>query len=61
MSEIVNLRARRKQVIRAKKRNDADENAMKFGRSKAQVAFEEALAKKSRAALDAHRCEEPEK
>ncbi len=60
MAEIVNLRAARKERDRAKKRAEADENAARFGRTKALKALEKARAEKSRDALDAHRREEPQ-
>lgn len=60
MAEIVNLRAARKTRERAKKRTEADENAARFGRTKALKALEKARAGKARDALDAHRREEPQ-
>jgi hypothetical protein len=55
MAEIVNLRAARKQADRAKKRVQADANAAKFGRTKAERERESAEAEKARQRLDAHR------
>lgn len=60
MAEIINLRARRKKAERTKKRDEASENAMKFGRTKGQKILEVRLAERSRDALDAHRREEPQ-
>jgi len=59
MAEIVNLNRFRKQQDRAKKRVQGDENAAKFGRTKAQRALEEAQGEKARTTLDAHRRETP--
>ena len=55
MSTPINLNKARKAKLRADKRAKADENAVKFGRSKAQRQVED--ANKSRAAqhLDPHR------
>jgi hypothetical protein len=55
---VVNLRQARKARERAAKRSKADENAAKFGRSKAQKAREEEEAARARAVLDAHRRED---
>lgn len=55
MAEIVNLNRFRKAQDRVKKRAEADENAVKFGRTKAQRALEEAQAEQARATLEAHR------
>lgn len=60
MAEIVNLRAVRKTRERVKRRAEADENAARFGRTKALKALEKARAEKARDALDAHRREEPQ-
>jgi len=54
----VNLNRVRKQKARAAKTARADENAARFGRTKAQKAEEEAAAVRARAHLDAHRREE---
>ncbi|SDX21080.1 DUF4169 family protein [Roseicitreum antarcticum] len=51
----INLRAARKAQSRLKKSAQADENAVKFGRTKAQRALEEAQAAQARKALDAHK------
>ena len=55
MAKVVNLTQARKARDRAAKRAEADTNAAKFGRTKAQRALEEAEAEKARAALDAHK------
>lgn len=57
MAEIVNLRAVRKAQARIKDRAQGDENAVKFGRTKAQKKREEAGAAKARATLDGARRE----
>ena len=57
MAEIVNLRNARKAQQRAKARAEGDENAARFGRTKAQRELEQARADKARAELDAHRRE----
>ncbi|MDE3240778.1 MAG: DUF4169 family protein [Paracoccaceae bacterium] len=55
MAEIVNLTRARKAQARVKKRAEGDENAAKFGRTKAQKAAEKSAADKARKTLDAHR------
>lgn len=57
MAEIVNLNRFRKAQARVKNRAEADGNAVKFGRTKAQKALEEAQAEQARAALEAHKRE----
>lgn len=52
MAEIVNLRAARKARTKAEARAQADANAAKFGRSKAERALEAARAEKARRDLD---------
>ena len=52
MAEIVNLRTARKDKARAEARVKGDENAVKFGRSKAQKAREAAEAARANADLD---------
>lgn len=59
MAQITNLTQFRKQKARADKRAAADENAAKFGRTKAQKRLEAAEAEKARATLEAHRRDEP--
>ncbi|MFN3210315.1 MAG: DUF4169 family protein [Roseovarius sp.] len=58
MSEVVNLNRVRKARDRVKKRAQADENAVKFGRTKAEREIDEARAKKARDALRQHRLDE---
>ena len=57
MARVTNLKRFRKEKARAEKRARADENAARFGRSKAQKALEQARAEKSARLLDAHRRE----
>ena len=52
MSEIINLRAKRKESARKGARAQADENAVKFGRTKAQKALEAAEIARAKAELD---------
>lgn len=52
MAEPVNLNRFRKEKARAAKKARADENAVKFGRTKAQKALEEARAQKAERDLD---------
>jgi hypothetical protein len=52
MAEVVNLNRFRKAKARAEARDEADANAAKFGRSKAQKAREVADAERARAELD---------
>ena len=54
MAEIVNLRAVRKTRDRQAARAKGDENAAKFGRSKAEKDLEKAQAEKTRRDLDGH-------
>ncbi len=57
MSRIVNLNTARKQRDRVKKRRQADENAVKFGLTKAQKKLNTARAEKSARDLDGHRAQ----
>ncbi|MBI1171942.1 DUF4169 family protein [bacterium] len=52
MAEIINLRTRRKDGARKAARAQADENAVKFGRTKAQKALEAAELARAKAELD---------
>jgi hypothetical protein len=52
MSSVTNLNQFRKTKARAEKRAKADENSVKFGRSKAQKALEKAQAEKAKRDLD---------
>jgi hypothetical protein len=54
MGEIINLRVAKKAADRAKSRAQGDENAAKFGRTKAQKSAEAARAAKAKRDLDAH-------
>lgn len=61
MAGVVNLRQARKAKQRKGDRAAADENAARFGRSKAQKAREVARNRSDNAHLDAHRRDgEPE-
>lgn len=52
MAEIINLRAARKAKDRTAARAKGDENAVKFGRTKAEKDLEKARADKARRDLD---------
>lgn len=52
MAEIINLRAARKAKDRTAARAKGDENAAKFGRTRAEKDLEKALADKARRDLD---------
>lgn len=54
MAQVVNLRAARKAKNRAEKRAEADRNAVKFGRTKAERALDAAEAAKAKRDLDGH-------
>ena len=51
----VNLNRVRKEKARAQKRARADENAVKFGRTKAEKQLEAARKQKSVTSLDSHK------
>lgn len=55
MAEIVNLRAKRKAAARAADRATADENAARFGRTKAERTLQTASAEKAARDLAAHK------
>ncbi|MDJ0627281.1 MAG: DUF4169 family protein [Rhodobacter sp.] len=55
MTAPVNLNKVRKARAKAAARKKADENAVKFGRTKAERELGEARAEKRRDALDGHR------
>ncbi len=55
MAKIISLNQRRKARDKAQTRRDADANAARFGRSKAQKRQEAAEAEKARKTLDEHR------
>lgn len=54
MAEIINLRAVRKAKDRLDARTQADANAVKFGRRKAEKALEAARLEKAKRDLDGH-------
>lgn len=54
MAKIINLRAARKAKDREQARAKGDENAMKFGRTKAEKDLEKARAEKTKRDLDGH-------
>ncbi len=54
MAEIVNLRQAKKQVARKAARAEADANAAKHGRTKAEREIEKARAEKAARDLDGH-------
>lgn len=54
MAEIINLRAARKAKDREQARAKGDENAVKFGRTKAEKDLEKAQAEKTKRDLDGH-------
>ena len=58
MSDIVNLNRFRKVQKRVKKRTQANENALKFGRTKAERDIDTARAEKAREVLRQHRLDE---
>ena len=58
MSKPVNLNRFRKNKARAEKKARADQNAVKFGRSKLEKSLEEARAAKAERLLDGHKGEE---
>ena len=57
MAKVVNLRMVKKQAARTSARAEADANAAKFGRTKAERDLEKARADKTARDLDAHRRE----
>lgn len=58
MSEPVNLNRYRKAKTRAEKKARADENAVRFGRTKAQKSIEKARADKAKSIIDLHKRDE---
>ncbi|WP_375262178.1 DUF4169 family protein [Palleronia sp.] len=58
MSGIVNLNRARKDRARAEKRREADANAAKFSRTKAERLTEAARAAREAAILEGHKREE---
>ena len=57
MAKVTNLNRFRKARARVENRSKGDANAVKFGRTKAQKALEEAQADKAARDLDGHRKE----
>ncbi len=55
MAQPVNLNRFKKQKARAEKQARADENAVKFGRSKAEQDREKAIADKANSHIDGHK------
>ena len=55
MSEIINLRQKRKQTKRDATRKVAEQNAALHGRSKAEKALQQAQTMKAARALDGHK------
>ena len=60
MSDIVNLNKARKARNHLKNRQQADENAVQFGRSKAERILDAANSDHMRRSLDRHKIEEEE-
>ena len=58
MSNVINLNQFRKKKARAEKRAQADENALRHGRSKAKKALDAAQTEKDRDRHDAHKRED---
>jgi len=54
MTQVINLRTRRKQAARAAAREAADENAARHGEGKAARALRAAQGDKARRDLDGH-------
>ena len=54
-ARIINLRTRRKQKARSEKTAQADANALKFGRTKAERAKAEVLKDQETRHLDGHK------
>lgn len=59
MAAPVNLNRARKEKARAEKKARADENVVRFGRTKAERVLEEARARKAARELDGAKREEP--
>ena len=58
MSNLINLNKARKARAKTRKRAEADENAVRHGRTKAQKTLDKANADKANRYLDGHRTEE---
>ncbi|SFM17061.1 DUF4169 family protein [Shimia aestuarii] len=59
MSEPVNLNRFRKQKARADKKARADQNAIKFGRTKVEKQRDKAEAEKASRHIDGHKRDDP--
>jgi len=57
MAEVINLKAAKKRLARAKTAAQGTVNTVTFGQTKAQKALQKAEAARARAALEAHRHE----
>jgi len=55
MAEIINLNRARKTKTRAEKRNIADQNAQKFGRTKGEKRRDDLIATKAKDHVDQHK------
>jgi hypothetical protein len=60
MNNVINLNRFRKKKARAEKEKQAEENRVKYGRRKDDVAMETAEAKKQDAFLDGHKKDDDE-
>ena len=58
MSKIIGLARARKLRARAQKKNQTNENAVKFGRSKAEKMLEATQTTKARQMLDSHKMDD---
>ena len=58
MSNVTNLNQFRKQKAKANKKREADRNAVKFGRTKAEKELDKARESKAARDLDGHKAEE---
>jgi len=55
MGNVINLKARRKRQGKAQERKEAAENAVRFGRSKAERAVDRAAIERFRSGVDQHK------
>ena len=60
MSKVVNLNRFRKDKARQDKRAEADANAVKFGRTKAEKSLTDARNDKAARDLDGHKRDDPD-
>lgn len=58
MAEPVNLNRYRKAKARADRKAQADENAVKFGRTKAEKDLDSARAERAESTIDGHKLDE---